>query len=209
MSSPTSTGPAGARFEGQVGAHYLLSMLVEAAPRGLPGTTIDNIELQRAPQGMYLDDVVVRAHDRAGNSAVLEIQVKRTITFAPTDKVFRSVVEQIAKTSSKPEFWTTNYELAIATSATSRKIAGPYQDVLTWARQIGDAKTFMEQIGRAGTSNEDMRTFVETFRAHLRDTGVAHDDDAVWKLLRRLQVFTFDFTAEGSSAEELAGRSEE
>jgi hypothetical protein len=204
MSSPTSTGPAGARFEGQVGAHYLLSMLVEAVPRGLPGTTIDKIELQRAPQGMYLDDVVVRAHDRAGNAAVLEIQVKRTITFAPTDNVFQSVVEQIAKTSSKPEFWTTNYELAIATSATSRKIAGPYQDVLTWARQIGDAKTFLEQIGRAGTSNEDMRTFVETFRAHLRDTGVAHDDEVVWKLLRRLQIFTFDFTAEGSSAEELA-----
>lgn len=204
MSSPISTGPAGAHFEGKVGAHYLLSMLVGAQPRGLPGTTIDRIELQRAGQGMYLDDVVVRAHDLAGNAAVLEIQVKRTITFAPKDEVFQSVVEQIAQVSSKPEFWTTNYQLAIATSATSRKIDGAYQDVLTWARQIGDTKTFMEQLRRSGTSNGNMRTFVETFRSHLRDAGAAHDDEAVWKLLRRLQILVFDFTAQGSSAAQLA-----
>lgn len=126
MSSPTSTGPAGTHFEGKVGAHYLLSMLVGAQPRGLPGTAIDRIELQRASQGMYLDDVIVRTHDRAGNAAVLEIQVKRTITFAPKDEVFRSVVEQIAKTASKSDFWSTDYQLAIATSAGSRKIDGAY-----------------------------------------------------------------------------------
>jgi hypothetical protein len=97
MSSPTSTGPAGPHFEGKVGAHYLLSMLVEASPRGLPGTTIDRIELQRAPQGMYLDDVIVRAHDLIGGAAVLEIQVKRTITFAPKDQVFRSSVQSAGR----------------------------------------------------------------------------------------------------------------
>ena len=204
MSSPTSTGPAGQHFEGKVGAHYLLSMLVEASPRGLPGTTIDRIELQRAPQGMYLDDVIVRAHDLTGGAAVLEIQVKRTITFAPKDAVFRSVVEQIAKTSAKPEFWTRNYQLAIATSATSRRLDGAYQDVLTWAREIGDAETFIAQIARAGTANEDMRTFVNTFRSHLRDAGAPHDDETVWKLLRRLQILIFDFTAQGSASGELA-----
>lgn len=203
MSSPTSTGPAGAHFEGKVGAHYLLSLLVGTQPRGLPGMAVDRIELQRASQGMYLDDVIVRAHDRVGNAAVLEIQVKRTITFAPKDEVFRSVVEQIAKTSSKPEFWTANHQLAIATSAGSRKINGAYQDVLTWARQIGDAKTFMEQLTRSGSSNPDMRTFVETFRTHLRDFGVANDDETVWKLLRRLQILVFDFTAVGSATEVL------
>ena len=203
ITSPTSTGPAGAHFEGKVGAHYLLSLLVGAQPRGLPGMAIDRIELQRASQGMYLDDVIVHAHDRAGSAAVLEIQVKRTITFAPKDEVFRSVVEQIAKTSSKPEFWTANHQLAIATSAGSRKIDGAYQDVLTWARQIGDARTFMEQIRRSGSSSEDKRTFVETFRAHLRDFGVPDDDEAVWKLLRRLQIFVFDFTAVGSATEVL------
>lgn len=203
MSSPTSTGPAGAHFEGKVGAHYLLSLLVGAQPRGLRGMTIDRVELQRASQGMYLDDVIIRAHDRAGNAAVLEIQVKRTVTFAPKDEVFRSVVEQIAQSCSKPGFWVANHQMAIATSAGSRKIDGAYQDVLTWARQIGDAKTSMEQLRRSGSANPDMRTFVDTFRSHLRDFGVADDDETVWKMLRRLQILVFDFTAEGSSTEEL------
>jgi hypothetical protein len=39
--SPASSGPAGSLFEGQVGAFFLLSLLVRAEPRGLPGAIID------------------------------------------------------------------------------------------------------------------------------------------------------------------------
>ena len=49
-----------------------------------------------------------------------------------------------------------------------------------------------------------MRTFVQTFRSHLHDAGAPDNDETVWKLLRRLQIFVFDFTAEGSASEELA-----
>ena len=70
--SPAASGPAGASFEGQVGATYLLAMLVGAEPRGLPGTTIDRVELQRATEGFPLDDVIVHAHDVHGATAVLE-----------------------------------------------------------------------------------------------------------------------------------------
>jgi ABC-type cobalamin/Fe3+-siderophores transport system ATPase subunit len=48
-----------------------------------------------------------------------------------------------------------------------------------------------------------MRTFVQTFRGHLSAHGSASDDETVWKLLSRLQILTFDFTAVGSSSEEL------
>jgi hypothetical protein len=79
-----------------------LSLLTGAEPRGLPGTTIDRVELQRAAEGHPLDDVIVHAHDTGGNSAVLEIQVKRSITFTPGDPVFRAVVRQIAEASRYP-----------------------------------------------------------------------------------------------------------
>ena len=202
--SPASSGPAGSHFEGQVGAFYLLSLLVGAEPRGLPGTTIDRVEFQRSAEGRPLDDVIVYAHDAQGKPAVLEVQVKRSITFAPGDPVFRSVVDQIAEVSRKPEFLNTRYELGIGISRTSHSIDGAYQDVLTWARQLGDAATFINRINRPGSANDDMRTFVNTFREHLRDAGAAHDDETVWQLLRRLQIFVFDFTAPGSASEELA-----
>lgn len=202
--SPASSGPAGSHFEGQVGAHYLLSMLTGTEPRGLPGTAIDRIDFQRAAEGRPLDDVIVQAHDARGDPAVLEIQVKRGITFARRDPVFRAVVGQLIEASRRPDFETIRYELAIATARTSRKIDGAYQDVLTWARQLGDAPTFMSRIDRPGSANDDMRTFVRTFKTHLHDAGSGDDDQTVWRLLRRLQILVFDFTARGSASQELA-----
>jgi hypothetical protein len=178
--------------------------LTGTEPRGLPGTTIDCVKLQRAAEGHPLDDVVVHAHDARGSSAVLEIQVKRSVTFTPSDPVFRSVVAQIAEASLNPDFPATRYELAIAISRTSHKIDGAYQDVLTWARQLLSAATFFDRIARPGSANDDMRRFVQTFRSHLHDTGTANDEETVWRLLGRLKILVFDFSAQGSASEELA-----
>jgi len=202
--SPAASGPAGSHFEAQIGAHYLLTMLVGAEPRGLPGTTIDRVEFQRAAEGRPLDDVIVHAHDVLGRPGVLEVQVKRALTFAPADPVFCEVVGQIAKATRREDLWTSRYELAIATAKGSRKIDGAYQDVLRWARAVGSAEVFFQRLRRKGSANDDMRALVETFRAHLKKVGVASDDDTVWRLLGRLWILTFDFTAEGSASESLA-----
>lgn len=202
--SPASSGPAGPHFEAQVGASYLLAMLTGGEPRGLPGMVIDRIDLQRASEGRPLDDVIVHAHDASGTAAVLEIQVKREIAFSPADEVFRDVVQQIADAARRPNFWTSRYELALATAKTSAKISGPYQDVLTWARQLGSATTFIERINRAGSANDNMRTFVRTFRMRLQEAGAPHDDETVWGLLRRFQILVYDFTAPGSADESRA-----
>ena len=203
-SSPASSGPAGPHFEGQVGAHYLLSLLVQTEARGLPGALMERVEFQRAPEGRPLDDVIVRARDAKGKQAVLEIQVKRSIGFAPSDAVFRSVVGQMVKATKDDSFWTARHELAVATAKSSAKIDRAYQEVINQARQIGDAQTFTERINREGSVNEDMRNFVDTFKKHLAHFGSATDDEFVWKLLRRFQILVFDFAASGSQSEELA-----
>lgn len=202
--SPASSGPAGSHFEGQVGASYLLSMLVGAEPRGLPGTIIDRIAFQRAAEGFPLDDVIVHAHDASGNAETLEVQVKRDVTFAPKDEVFQKVVGQIANASGTADFWNGRHELGIAISRSSHKIDGPYQDVLTWARQLGNARTFFDRLERPGLANPDMREFVKTFRTHLGAAGAQNDDETVWKLLCRLQISVYDFTANGSASAALA-----
>src|ERR1700730_11203242 len=122
--SPASTGPAGPHFEAQGAAYYLLSLVTVAEPRGLPGTLIDRVQLQRGSEGHPLDDVIVHAHDAQGIQAILAIQVKRDISFAPADPVFRAVVEQIAKTSRQIDLSTTRYEMGIAIARTSHRIDG-------------------------------------------------------------------------------------
>ena len=199
VSSPASTGPAGAHFEGQVAAHYLLTLLIGAAPRGLPGTTIEHVEFQRAPEGHPLDDIVVRARDGDGSAAVLEIQAKRSLRFTKSDQGFRDVVAQIVQASQQPDFFGRRHELAIAVGRATLNVQGPFRDVLTWARQVGSADTFTARIERPHSANDDMRGFVDAFKTHLADAGAVSDAKTVWRLLSRFQILHFDFTAQESA----------
>ena len=199
--SPASSGPAGANFEGQVGAHYLLTLLIGAEPRGLPGTKIERIEFQRTQEGHPLDDIVIHASDIDGSAAIMEIQAKRSLRFTKSDQGFQGVVAQIAQASQQPGFFDKRHELAVAVARAPLDIQGPYQDVLTWARLVGSADTLTTRIERPGSANDDMRRFVDAFKTHLADAGAANDAEAVWRLLSRFQILHFDFTAQDSAHE--------
>ena len=123
-------------------------MLAEADPRGLPGVLPERVELQCAGEGHPLDDVIVRGVTKAGKPAVLEVQVKRTITFAPTDAVFKDVVGQLAQAFQTLDLANERHQFAVATERTSSKITGSYQDVLRWAREVGSASIFIARIDR-------------------------------------------------------------
>ncbi len=203
-SSPVSTGPAGAEFEGQVGATYLLALLTNASPRGLPGTLIDRVQFQRAGEGYPLDDVIVHAHNMRGEPSVLRLQVKRSLTAAPKDPEFAAAVAQAGKAVSHAGFWERHEQLAVAFGRASRALLGPYPDVLLWARQMGTAREFFERMDRSGVANDDMRTFVTTVRDQLAAAGWAGDDELLWRLLRRFHLLRFDLTVEGSEGELIA-----
>ena len=203
MTNPASTGGSGALFEAQVGAAYLLSMLLEVDARGLPNCRIESIQLQRGQEGFPLDDVIVQGQDRSGRPATLEIQVKRSITFAPADEVFQDVVNQVKKAMDDPAFWGSHHQLAVAIARTTQKIDAAYQDVLNWARNIEDATTFHGRLNRPGEANDSMRSFVSTFRDNLKAAGASHDDETVWKILRRFHILAFDFSATDSASAEL------
>lgn len=197
MSSTASTGPAGAHFEGQVGAFYLLTLLSGTEIRGLPGVSINRVEFQRAAEGHPLDDVIVKGVAANGSARVLEIQVKRSISFSSKNPVFKDVVAQMLQADI-------GHELAVAAARTnSKKVDSVYQDVLRMARHIGDPDTFMERIYRPGSANADMREFVDTFKANVVDHGGGDDNRSIWQLLRRFQILIFDYTASGSHCQAL------
>ena len=144
---------AGPHFEGLVGGYYLLALLAGSEARGLPGCTVDRVRLQGAPEGYSLDDVIIHAHDPSGNAAILEIQVKRSIDFTPSDDVFAAVMAQVAQAVLESNFFDSRRELAVATSQHSRQIDGAYQDVLTWAERIGGCRQ-LSQTSKASQSRK-------------------------------------------------------
>jgi hypothetical protein len=79
--SPAAAGPAGALFEGKVGAFYLLTLLGHGEPRGLPGAVTRSVRFQQSAHGRPLDDVTIDAVNADGSNAFLDIQAKRTVNF--------------------------------------------------------------------------------------------------------------------------------
>jgi hypothetical protein len=196
--SPAATGPAGARFEGKVGAFYLLTLLGSGETRGLPGATARTVRFQQSAQDRPLDDVTIDAINADGTDAFLDIQAKRTIDFTRADANFADVVRRLRATSQKQQFATTRYEMAVAVARTSTRIERDCQQVLQWARQLGDGGSFAAHMQRAGFASNGMRGFVDAFRHHLAAAGAPTDDETVWRLLRRFQILVFDFEAPGS-----------
>ncbi|MGX4807220.1 hypothetical protein [Bradyrhizobium guangdongense] len=204
IAAPAATGGAGPQFEAKVGAFYVLPLLSGGEPRGLPGATVRTVAFQQRVAAHPLDDVVVKAVNRDGSPAILEIQVKRTLTFTKSDTEFQDVVGQIWEAAQKPDFETSRYELAVAIARTTTRIEQAYQEVLHWARQLLDGATFAAHINRPAFASDAMRSFVDVFRTNLRLAGAPTDDETVWRLLRRFQILVFDFESAGSDYEHRA-----
>lgn len=198
IAAPAATGGAGPQFEARVGAFYVLPLLSGGEPRGLPGATVRSVAFQQRVAEHPLDDVVVKAVNRDGSPATLEIQVKRSLTFTATDTEFRDVVGQIWEAAQKPDFATSRYELAAAIARTTTRIEQACQEVLHWARQLPDGATFAARINRPSFASDAMRSFIDVFRANLALAGAPTDDETVWRLLRRFQILVFDFESIGS-----------
>jgi hypothetical protein len=154
VAPPSATGNAGASFEAKVGAFYLLALLTTGEPRGLPAAVARSVQFQGAADDRPFDDVIVKAMNADGSSAVLEVQAKRTMDFTATDPEFRDVVSRLWVASQLPEFRSIRYEMAVAIARTSTQIERPYQEVLHWARRHISADVFHRHLNLSGYASE-------------------------------------------------------
>ena len=81
IANPISTSVAGGHFEAKVAAQYLLSLLAGVPGRGLPGVTITKVGVQKAPEGIHLDDVTILGQHVSDDLSQLDIQVKHKVRF--------------------------------------------------------------------------------------------------------------------------------
>jgi hypothetical protein len=110
-------------------------LLTSGEPRALPNAVARSIQFQGAVDDRPFDDVIVKALDADGSSAILEVQAKRTIDFTASDCEFLDVVRRLWAAAQKPEFQSSRYEMAVAIARTSTQIERSCQEVLHWARK--------------------------------------------------------------------------
>ncbi len=198
-SSPRASGPAGPQFEVKVATHYALALLAQSEAFGLPGAVAEEITFQRGAQGHPLDDVILKGVTTCGETRILDLQAKRSMAFTAGDANFASVVKAIVETRrDEPDGRERRY--AVAIERTSGPIENGVQEALELARSVESAKAFSTLLNTPGRSNGDMRRFVEAFRTHLNQNGVA-DEDELFAILTRFSVLVFDYARPNSIAE--------
>lgn len=193
-------GPSGGQLEAKIGAFYLLAMLAEVEPRGLPGALATRVKFQRGYEGHALDDIIVEGADANGSAVALEIQAKRTLDFTASDAAFGKVVRQIAAGVAAGS----DAPIAAAVGRTNAKIERPYQALLTLARKTGSGGALRRALDAPRVVSADMRAFADAFRTQLENVGADGSDDGLWSILRRFLILVFDFESPGAVSSLLA-----
>lgn len=194
--SPRAAGPAGARFETCVGAHYALSLLMREAPRGFETLVLESIEFQSADFGHPFDDVIVSGRLPDATLAILEVQAKRSLKFTKSDSTFaglvRDLIEGIAIGKCN--------RFAVAIERTREPTERGAMEVLELVRQTPDLESFSKRLNFVGRSNSSMRNFHAAFVAHANAAGVSNDVE-VHNLLQNFLILHFDYDRPGSAQE--------
>lgn len=200
MTSPISTGGAGAHLESWIGADYLAATLTGGAVRGLPaGHVARVVKLQRAFEGAPLDDLILSAESAAG-PATLALQVKRSLTFGE-NPLFREVMGQCWQTFTGSGFQPGRDRFGVALGVAPARLDQSLRPCLRWARDSHEAADLFRRIGTRGLANDGKRSFVALLRRVLAEAaGQAIDDIQLWDFLRHQVILDFDFELGDESA---------
>jgi hypothetical protein len=191
--NPTEGGPTGGQLEAKIGAYYFLTMLAESEPRGLPGCTAQKVKFQRAYEDHALDDVIVLGQSADGEPRTLEIQSKRTVDFTTSDPAFAKVIAQILRAGEDHAA-----PLAVAIARTSTKIERHYHQLLQVARKSSSAVALRRILDAKRVASQEMQDFAAAVRAQIASAGGETTDEALWRVLRRLEILVFDFESPGA-----------
>ena len=196
--NPNEGGPAGAQLEAKIGAYYLLALLGETEPRGMPGAVAQKVKFQRTYEEYALDDIIVLGVDAAGLSVSLEIQSKRTLEFTAGDVKFAKVIAQIVRAGDAHAA-----PVAAAVSASNSKIEREYHQLLQRARKLSSGADLRRALDAPRVMNQGMVAFAGAVRDLIAAAGGEATDDALWRVLRRLQILVFDFESPGALSNQL------
>ena len=198
------TGGAGFTFEGTVVATYLASLLIEGAPRGLPGKKTVRVAVQQAAFEQPLDDLVVDANALDGSAARISVQIKSSLTIsaARSSTQFREIVGNAWRTVRHVDFRDGVDRVGAAVGSVSDAAAHALERVCELARSSATAEIFDNRFLPGAGTGQRLRETVRIFRTILNETtGDPVPEESVYRLLRHFTMLRFDLLHEGARDE--------
>jgi hypothetical protein len=203
------TSGAGFNYEDGVAAFYLVSILTEGDPLGLPETTATSVRLQRASTGHPLDDLIVEGRQGSGAMAHLDLQVTTSLRLSASDDKLADIVARAWRTVTSADFQVGRDRVGGVVRSVSEAPIQDLQFLCEAARFSVDDADF---ASRAESFSQGKRRMLGTFRKLLgREVGREASVAEVCHLLRhfvllRLDVIGDDAAEAHAAVERLRGR---
>jgi hypothetical protein len=191
--SPFSTGGGGVRFELLVAVHYLIALLRQEVPRGVPDGVVQEVRLQQRNQDCPVDDIVVTCRSSALTSS-LYLQVKHDITFGKNE-LFAEVVSQAWQQLSNKGFHVGSDAIGLAigeacnNSTVKNHIAGS-NGLIAWASSTSSGQSFYAKVCKFKKKSDILQAFEEGIASVIGRKPTQND---VHTLLSHFVVVPFDF----------------
>jgi hypothetical protein len=206
LSSPSSTGSAGPRFEVQVVSACAVLMLAGGVAPCLDCGPINKITLQERKSGYRIDDFVVYAGvpTDTGNRRLL-VQVKLGIKFTKADDDFRDTIIAAWRDFNDPSVFAPSRDaIAIVTGPLSATELDGVRTVLDLARTRASAADFFTDAERNNLYSAAVRDKLAAIHHHINTAaGIPPSDDHVFQFLRHLHVLGFDLDVRSGTSHAL------
>ena len=197
VSSPASTGGAGATFEQHVGAYWLAQLLVGAIPPILIDTTVSEVSFQTEHLRWQTDDFLVVCAPAGVPSQRLAGQVKRSFTVSAANEECAKAIGDFWKDFNGPNFSKENDRLVLVTQRGTNTLLEHFAGLLNCARASHDGAEFERRLSTEGfISNAAIRYCAEVRKIISGLEGKAVTVADLWPFLQALHVLSLDlFTA--------------
>ena len=199
VAPPKSTGGGGFEFETDVGASFLVSMLVGHTPFGPELGQVTRVSFQTQADGWFLDDILLETASPRGRHRIalsLKSNPQFTAKRAPRDFV-EAAWRQWLHVDSDAFDRNADY-LGMVTTRLSLSAADARDGLLHKAR-TGEPTAFSNRLSTPRWSNKKERALFESFRCPA-ELGLGTPDADPTELLQRLQFVEHDFDRETSES---------
>jgi len=197
VSSPASTGEAGAFFEQHVDAYWLAQLLVRGISPILADYAVVEVHLQTENLGWNTDDFLIVGQNGSGDRRKLAGQVKRTFTVSSTDDECKKAVQDFWKDFKNPQIFSlTADRFALVTLRGTNTLLEHFSGLLDCSRAARDGIEFERRLATPGFVSAKVGHYCNEIRTIISETeGRSISAAEVWPFLRVLHVLSLDLNS--------------
>lgn len=200
LSNPFSTGGGGIHFEENVQASFLVLMLTGGNISCFPGRIV-KIRLQGKVDGYNIDDLIVfiESNDNGGPRRILG-QIKHTVSFTDSNKVFGEVISAAWKDFNNPTTFIKGRD-SITLITESSKASVDVRRILDIARSAADVKDFLNKTEKAKFFGIKNQRKLKSFRDQLKKANNNTDisDEQFFDFLKHFYLLGSDLDSPSST----------